>query len=446
MMRIPGYCRKILTLLNDAGYECYVVGGAVRDLVTGKIPSDYDLTTSALPDETVSVLNGSGIRTVPTGIRHGTVTAVIDGNPVEITTYRIDGSYQDHRRPDHVDFSRNIEEDVRRRDFTMNALYLDKDGRVVDLTGGLDDIRSGLIRAVGDPSLRFEEDALRIMRGLRFAAATGFDIEGRTYDAMISSAHLLTDIAAERISAEFCGLMTAPYASRVIRTSVPILKVIIPELEECQGFDQRSPYHDKDVLEHTLDVLDNLPRGGDGRRDLSLAMAALFHDIAKPRCLQTDGHMRDHPLIGSVIAERVLKDLRCRSSLISDTTRLVRYHDQYASPDRISVHRFMCGCGKEFVKKLVVLQKADILAHSERGRQRIDLLNRLISIGKELSGEGAAFSVSELKIDGNDIREAGVSPGPEVGLILSRLMEDHINDIVPNVREELLARLKFIIC
>ncbi len=446
MMRIPGYCRTILTLLGDAGYECYVVGGAVRDFVTGKVPSDYDLTTSAMPDEIVSVLDSNGIRTVPTGIRHGTVTAVVDGNPVEITTYRIDGSYQDHRRPDHVDFSRNIEEDVRRRDFTMNSLYLDKEGNVIDLTGGLDDIRNGLIRAVGDPSLRFKEDALRIMRGLRFAAVTGFDIESRTCEAMTESAHLLSEIAAERISAEFCGLMTAPYAAKVIRSSVPILKVIIPELEECEAFDQKSPYHDKDVLEHTLDVLDNLPRDEEGRRDLPLALAALFHDIAKPRCLRTDGHMKDHPLIGSMIAERVLKDLCCRTSLISETARLVRYHDRYASPDRISVHRFMCECGKEFVKKLAVLQKADILAHSEKGRQRLELLNRLISIGRELSAEGAAFSVSELKVGGNDIAEAGVSPGPEIGLVLSRLMEDHINDIVPNTREELLARLKFIIC
>jgi len=419
-------------------------------MVMGNFPSDYDITTSATPEEVMAVLEASHIRTVPTGIRHGTVTAVTDGNDLEITTYRVDGDYADHRRPDSVSFSRSIEEDVKRRDFTINAMYLDNDGNVIDLVGGREDIKAGIIRAVGDPYVRFEEDALRIMRGLRFAAVTGFEIEEKTYEAMINKAPLISGVSGERIAVELNGIVTAPFASGVIRRSVPVLKHIIPELEECVGFDQRSPYHDRDVLEHTLAVLDGIPCVNGGKRDLTLALAALLHDIAKPQCFKIGssgrGNMIGHPVKGSVIADRVMTDLHYPNSLRIETVKLVRFHDMYVDPDRISVHRVMCECGKDIMFKLAILQRADILAHSDYGIKRLEHLEQLVVIGRDLATEGAAFSINELKVSGRDVTDLGVPPGPKVGEILRRLFEEHIMDIVPNDRDKLLERLKFIIC
>ena len=443
---IPQYCRTALALLNDAGFESYIVGGAVRDLVMGKIPHDYDVTTSAMPEETVGIMEANGINVIPTGIKHGTVTAVIEDKPVEITTFRIDGDYRDSRHPENVTFTRDIGGDVARRDITINVMYLDKDGVVTDKVGGLEDIRTKTIRAVGDPDARFDEDALRILRCLRFSSQLGFEIEPATFAAMEKAANNLHNISGERIAAELNNLITAPYASEVIRRSVPILSVIIPELKDCEGFDQRSSYHDKDVLEHTLAVLDNIPADGSGKRDLCLALAALFHDIGKPACFYTDisgtGHMKGHPEVSAKICERVLLELRYSNEVRDETVRLVRYHDYYVNPSRSSVHWMMCNCGPEFLKKLAILQRADTLAHSFSGMKRLTLLSEIIETAKEIENSGAVFRASDLAISGKDVLDLGVQPGPQVGRILEAAFDDYVNGLVPNDRDSLLELIR----
>ena len=445
---IPDYCKRALALLNDAGYEAYVVGGAVRDIVMGKEPHDFDVTTSATPDEVIAVMDKAGVRHIPTGLKHGTVT-VLPGKDnvteqVEITTFRVDGSYSDMRHPDKVDFTRSIEEDVKRRDFTINSMYLDREGNITDITGGTEDIRSGLIRAVGDPGRRFTEDALRIMRGLRFAAQTGFTIEQETMDAMVSNAGLLNNIAGERIAAELDRLVTAPFASQIIRDSVPVLKVIIPEIEECQGFDQKTPFHDRDVLEHTLSVLDGIPAGDDGNRDTSLALAALLHDIAKPRCFFLDsrgvGHMKGHPAVSADIADRILASLRYSRTVHDEVVRLVAYHDYYILPVKSSVHRLLSNCGPAFFRKLVVLQRADIMAHSKSGLGRLQRLDEIIKTADELDESGAVYKASDLAISGKDILDLGVPPGTGVGKILDKLFDEYVEGRLQNDRDALIKR------
>lgn len=446
--KIPDYCKRVLALLNSAGHEAYVVGGAVRDLVMGITPHDLDVTTSATPDEIISVMDSAGLRHIPTGIKHGTVTVLagVDGRQeqVEITTFRVDGSYTDARHPDNVEFTRSIEEDVRRRDFTINAMYLDREGNIIDLTGGLADAEDHIIRAVGDADKRFGEDALRIMRGLRLSAVTGFVIADDTMEAMISDAHLLGSIAGERIASELNRLVTAPYAASVIHESVPVLKVLIPEIEECQGFDQRSPFHDKDVLGHTLSVLEFIPLGEDGRRDLALSLAALFHDIAKPAFFYTDaagtGHMKGHPAGSAVVADRIMTDLHYPRSLRDEVVKLVAYHDYYVKPSKPSVHRLISNCTPDFFRKLVVLQRADILAHSGRGQDRLSRLDAIVGIADELDREGAVYRVQDLDISGKDIIGLGVAPGAGVGKILDKLFDEYIAGTLANDRDLLMRR------
>ena len=441
---IPGFCREVLTMLTCAGYEAYVVGGAVRDMVMGRPISDFDITTSAFPEETCRVLEGAGVRYLTVGIKHGTVTALVSGNEVEITSFRVDGKYTDLRRPDDVVFTRSIEEDVKRRDYTINAMYLDMNGEVTDLTGGLEDIRKKVIRAVGNPDVRFEEDALRIMRGLRFAAQTGFDIDGETFSAMKRHADSLKQISSERIAIELNGLVTAPSASKVIRDSIPVLSVIIPELERCQGFDQRSKYHDRDVLEHTLAVLDGIPVDDKtGRRDLSLSLAALFHDIGKPECFfltpKGIGHMFGHPVRSAEIADRVLTELKYPNDVRKEVDILIRYHDHYPSPEKSNVHRFICDIGRDNADRLFILQRADIAAHAPEGRKRGGLLDEIIAAGKELEKEDAVYDVRDLRISGNDIIDLGVTPGPGVGKMLNEIFDAYIDGKIHNDHGELVS-------
>ncbi len=444
--QIPGYCTKVMTVLNSAGFECFIVGGAVRDIVMGKIPSDYDVTTSATPEETIAALDKEGIRYVPTGLKHGTVMAVLDDEKVEITTFRVDGEYSDMRRPDSVTFTRSVDEDVLRRDFTINAMYLDKSGDIIDRTGGLEDIALRRIRAVGDPDKRFDEDALRIMRGLRFAAQTGFTIENHTFDAMVRHAPSLKKISGERIATELNHLVVAPYATEVIRRSVPILREIIPEIAACEGFDQRSVFHDRDVLEHILGVIDSVRIEESGTRDLSLALAALFHDIAKPACFWLDhhgwGHMKGHPEASALVAQRVLTELHYPNSIRDEVVKLVRYHDFFIPEQRYSVHRFMSNCGPVFARRLMILQKADIQAHSSRGKKRSDHLDRVDEIMQELIDEGVVFSVSDLDISGKDLIAMGIPEGPHVGEVMETLFDEYLMEEIQNDRESLLKRAK----
>ena len=283
---IPSSVSMILGLLESSGYEAYIVGGAVRDMLLGLEPHDFDISSSSYPDETIRVLEAAGIRHIDNASVHGTVTAITDEGNIEITAFRVDGEYSDLRRPDSVRFTRSIEEDVRRRDFTVNSLYMEKDGSVKDITGGTEDLEKGIIRTVGDPEERFGEDALRILRAMRFASRFGFEIEDDTFIAMEKCAGELNRISAERIATELTGIVCGMHAPSVIRRCWKIMSVIIPEIALCHGFDQRTKFHDRDCLEHILAVLDGIPleehEGARPSRDPVLAMAALLHDLVFP--------------------------------------------------------------------------------------------------------------------------------------------------------------------
>lgn len=449
---IPQYVLDILALIEASGYEAYVVGGAVRDIALGLAAHDFDVASSAFPDELINVLSSAGIKYVDMASRHGTVTAVMPEGNVEITTFRVDGTYSDLRRPDEVSFTRSIEEDVKRRDFTVNAMYLGRDGNIKDITGGIADLEQGIIRAVGDPETRFTEDALRILRGLRFAAKYGFEIEEQTFAAMERLAPNLKAVSGERIAVELQGLICAPAACEVIRKSYRILGVIVPELMICHGFEQHSRYHDRDVFEHTLAVLegiplrDDLPEGVIPCRDSELAAAAILHDLGKPESFTMDedgtGHMKGHTEAGKRIAQRVLGELKCSKDFTADVTDLVLLHDTFLKPDRYTVHRFMSEHTLPFLRKLAVLQRADILAHSPVGQNRLERLDALESIAKELVREGAVFSIKDLAIGGEDLIGAGLAEGPKIGEMLSDVFDAYMHGNVANERDALMTYVR----
>lgn len=447
--RIPPYVSEILRLIESSGHKAYVAGGAVRDIVLGKTPHDYDIATSAKPDETVGIFEKAGINYYDNAAKHGTVTAFTSEGDVEVTTFREDGSYSDMRRPDEVVFKTTIEEDVRRRDFTINAMYMDSEGKIYDPEGGQEDCAKKLIRAVGNPDERFHEDALRILRAIRFCSRLGFEIEPDTLRAMETHADELKKISGERIATELTGIVTGKYASHAIRTGCEVLSVIVPEIGECKGFEQHSKYHDRDVLEHTLDVLEHIPYVEGEGRDPELAMAALFHDLGKPACFRLDengvGHMKGHPRVSEEITLRVLNELKCPKQYITDVCLLVRLHDTYIKPDRIQVHKFMSMYPDEILNKLKVLQRADILAHSPLGQNRINRLEELNVISEELKASGAVFNVKDLEIDGRDIISLGVKEGPVIGEILEELFGHYVEGKCVNTKESLTNEAKKLI-
>lgn len=440
----------ILGILESSGNEAYIVGGAVRDMLLGLTPHDFDISSSCSPDVTMKVLSDAGIRHLDNASIHGTVTAVTEEGNIEITTYRVDGSYSDMRRPDSVIFTRSIEEDVKRRDFTINALYMEKDGTVKDITGGVRDLEKGVIRTVGNPEERFGEDALRILRAMRFASRFGLEIEEQTFRAMEKCADELNRISAERIASELTGIVCGADAPAVIRRCWKILSVIIPEIAVCRGFDQQTKFHDRDLLEHILAVLDGIPlekhEGAVPSRDPVLAMSALLHDLGKPECFRINAngvaHMKGHPEAGRRIAERVLTELRYPKRFTAEVCKLVELHDTFTLPERTAVHRFLCKCGPELYEKLKVLQKADILAHSDLGQRRLEKLEYMSEIAEELKASGAVYSASELDITGDDLISLGCPKGPEVGRILDILFEKYLSGEISNIREILLESAK----
>ena len=292
---LPAQVNTALARLHDAGYEAYIVGGCVRDRIMGREPKDYDITTSALPEQTAAVFAGE--RIIETGMKHGTVTVLLDGEPLEITTFRIDGTYSDSRHPDAVTFTPSLREDLARRDFTMNAMAYSSETGLVDPFGGQADIAAKYIRCVGDPDLRFREDALRILRALRFSSVLGFPIEPETDGAARYLCLLLKKISAERVFSELKQLLCGPDVRRVLLDYAGVLGAVLPEILPMQGFDQRNPHHCYDILEHTAAAVEAMPP------EPALRLAALLHDVGKPECFFTDedgvGHFYGHPKAGA---------------------------------------------------------------------------------------------------------------------------------------------------
>lgn len=443
---IPEYINKTLQALDNAGYESYIVGGAVRDMLRGVPVHDYDITTSALPEITSDVMTKAGFKKVTDmSEKYGTVVfsdPSVPGSKIEITTFRSDDDYEDQRHPQNVSFGASLEEDARRRDFTVNSIYMDKDGNIKDPNNGQADIRKGVIRAVGVPGERFREDALRILRAVRFEAKTGFKVTNVTSEAMVEHAHLLKNISSERIFAELTGIVTAINGPAAIRDNLEVISVIIPELLLQKDFDQKSKFHDRDLLTHTLDTLNGIPADEFGVKDTALSYAALLHDIGKPEVFTIDedgvGHMKTHADVGKRIAERVATELKFPNDLKYEVKDLVTYHDTFPEPERKSVRRFVSKHGAEFCEKLFILQRSDVRAHSVFGKQRYERLMRINEIYRELMEEGSCLTIADLAVSGEDIMQLGVPEGPRVGLILHDLLSKVLDEAIENSRNALV--------
>lgn len=462
MKSIPDPAREALSRLEAAGYAAYLVGGCVRDSLLGRTPGDWDITSSALPEQTEAVFAGE--RVIETGLKHGTVTVLLDDLPLEITTFRRESGYADHRHPDAVVFTPSLEEDLSRRDFTVNAMAWSPVRGLADPFGGRADLEKGIIRCVGDPEQRFGEDALRILRALRFSAQLDFAIDPDTAAAALALRQTLELVSRERIAAELTKLLCGPAARRVITTFWPILAVPLPELAPMAGLDQRSKYHCYDVLEHSAAAVEAAPP------DRLLRWAALLHDVAKPACFTLDrqgrGHFYGHAKVGASMVREILTRLRFDKDTVRRVTQLVELHDDpidppvadekgplpggrdspgdcradggSAAPLDHAVKKLLGRLGEEDFFRLLDLKRADALAHHPDYRGRAAACDRIGALARELLARKAPFSLKDLAIGGNELLALGVPRGPEIGRILDRLLEDVLSGRLPNERSALL--------
>ncbi|QAA30386.1 CCA tRNA nucleotidyltransferase [Clostridium manihotivorum] len=438
-MNIPKEVKFIIDKFYENGYEAFIVGGCVRDSLREVSPHDYDITTNALPDKIQELFE----KTIPTGIKHGTVTVLIHGNSYEVTTYRIDGEYIDNRRPESVEFVSDIKEDLSRRDFTINAMAYNSNEGLIDYFNGNEDLQNKLIKAVGDPDKRFNEDGLRMMRAIRFAAQLGFTIEEKTLTSIKKNNDLIKNISAERIRDEFIKLIISDNPSLGLRllADTGILEHILPELAICIGFDQHTPYHDKDIFNHTISVVEKVPN------IVYLRLAALFHDIAKPICFTLDenniGHFYGHNNKGENLTRKILRRLRVDNLTTDMTCTLVKEHmNVLVAPTDIALKRMINRVGKSLVFDLFKLQRADILSSAPPFLYlaHVDIMENKIN---EILNSKAPLSSKELAINGNDlINELGLKPGKHLGELLNYLLEKVLKDPSLNSREKLFELAK----
>lgn len=430
---MPQEVCSLLARLESAGYQGWAVGGCVRDTLRGAVPSDWDVTTDARPERVMALF---GERAIPTGLKHGTVTVCAGETHVEVTTFRRDGTYSDHRRPDAVQFSSSLEEDLARRDLTVNAMAMDLRGHICDPFGGQEDLSRRVLRCVGDPLRRLDEDALRIMRTLRFAAVLGFTIEPDTSAALHRRAPLLADIAAERILVEMNKLLTGEYMASVLLAYPDVLGVFLPELLPCVGFDQRNVHHCYDVWTHSVYAASAIAP------DAVLRWAMLLHDIGKPDCFTVDehgtGHFYGHPARSAELAEAICRRLRMDKKSAQRIVTLVRWHDRDIPRTEKAVARAARQLGEDTLRQLLAVKRADNRAQSPLCRGRAADIDRAEAILDDLLARQSCFSLRELAVRGNDLTALGLR-GPAVGEALQKLLDAVLDGSVPNERPALLA-------
>ena len=437
-IKLPDDVQFIIHTLQLHGFEAYAVGGCVRDSILGREPGDWDITTSAMPEETKALFD----RTFDTGIEHGTITVLLNHEGYEVTTYRIDGKYEDSRHPKEVTFTRNLKEDLLRRDFTINAMaYNDKDG-IVDIFGGMQDLEKHMIRCVGNARERFSEDALRILRGVRFAAQLGFEIDEETKEGMKLLAPTLENISAERIQVELVKMLTSD-RPELIRTAyeLGITKVFLPEFDRLMVTEQETPHHMYNVGEHTLHALQNV------RADKVLRLTMLLHDMGKPALKTMDeagvAHFKKHALESEIIAKSILRRLKFDNNTIGKVTKLVRYHDYRMPATAKNVRRAMNIIGEDLFPYYMEVRRADILAQSMYQREeKVKNLNDIEKLYQEIVETGQCVSLKNLAVTGKDLIEAGMKPGKEIGDKLNELLEMVIENPELNGKNELLKKLK----
>ena len=429
---------RALSVLEACGYEGDTVGGCVRDSLLGRAPNDWDITTNATPDEMKACFKD--FRVIETGIRHGTLTVIVDGMQLEITTYRNDGEYLDNRHPVQVTFSEHIEDDLSRRDFTVNAMAYHPTKGLVDLFGGREDLQNRVVRAVGDAKTRFCEDGLRILRAIRFASVLDFDIAEDTAKAVHECRNLLSGIAAERIREEFCKLICGKGAVRILREYIDVVAIFLPELSRCVGFEQNTKYHCYDVFEHTLQALALCEN-----TDLVTRLGILLHDIGKPLCYTEDekgGHFKGHAPAGVEITKEVLARLRFDNETIRRMALLVEWHDISLSAEKKRVKRLMQKLSDADILRLLEVKRCDRLAHAKNYREIPSELVLIPSVIDEIRAEDACLSLRTLAVGGDDLMELGIPKGKQIGEMLHVLLEEVIEERLPNEKSALLQAAK----
>ncbi len=435
-LSLPEDVNYIINTINRAGYEAFAVGGCIRDMVLNKVPNDYDITTSASPDKIKELFR----RTIDTGIEHGTVTVMIKSTGYEVTTYRIDGKYEDGRHPASVNFTTSLEEDLLRRDFTINAMaYNEKDG-LKDPFGGMEDIKRKIIRCVGDPKERFSEDALRMLRAVRFSAQLGYEIEEDTLEAIKLLAGNLKLISEERIQAELIKTVTSDNPDRLtVAYKTGLTAVFLPEFDRMMETPQNHPHHMYNVGIHTIRSMENI------KNDKVLRLAMLFHDMGKPetRSIDENGidHFYGHPAHSEEMAVRVLRRLKFDNDTIKKVSMLAGLHDKEILQDEVSVREWMKRIGREEFAMLLMVKKADVLAQSEYKREeKLERLVGIWSLYDAIMERGDCVDLKDLAVKGADLIALGYEKGPGLGEELNRLLDVVIKDPGKNTKETLLIK------
>lgn len=436
-IQLPNSVQLIIHTLEDAGFEAYAVGGCVRDSLLNRRPDDWDITTNALPQEVKALFH----RTIDTGIQHGTVTVIIKGEGFEVTTYRIDGEYEDGRHPKEVSFTRNLEEDLKRRDFTINAMAYNHRAGIVDIFHGVEDLQKGVIRAVGNPVERFTEDALRMMRAVRFSAQLGYEVDMETKRAIQKLASTISKISAERIQVELIKLVKSPHPDRMrLLYETGLTSFILPEFDRMMETEQNHPHHCFSVGEHTIHAMEQV----EGDKILRLVM--LFHDIGKPMVKTVDkkgiDHFYGHSKESEKIAQHVLKRLKFDNDTIRMVTKLVLYHDQKFELEKKYVRRGVNKIGEDLFPLLFAVQKADILAQSNYMREeKLAYLTKLQNLYEEIVNAKECVSLKTLAISGSDLIALGMKPGKEIGMVLQKMLDLVLEDETLNTKEALLSHV-----
>lgn len=438
-MDMPKNVDTAINLLQSVGFEAYAVGGCVRDSLLGKTPNDWDITTSAKPEDMKSVF--ADFHCIDTGIKHGTVTVVIDGEPLEITTFRLDGEYEDNRHPKSVTFTSNLGADLGRRDFTVNAMAYSKMTGIVDLFGGQNDLKNKIIRCVGDPDRRFNEDALRILRALRFASTLDFEIEEKTAQSLLKNRALLGNISEERIAKELLKLVCGKGAKRILTDFAPVLFEILPELQPMYKNSHDNPHHCYDIYEHTLIAVESIDP------EPTLRFAMLLHDCGKPAVKKFDengvAHFYGHQRISAEISAQILARLKVSNKFRDEILFLVSNHDRWELYENTEkMPRYLSKFGLDGVLNLLKVMRADVLAQSPEYRYRLDQIADAEETAKNLAAQKPCLSLSELQINGRTLMDIGIPQGRKLGAVLAQLLDEVIDGVTKNTQEALTTRAR----
>lgn len=472
-MILPGNVSYIISKLEQAGFEAYAVGGCVRDTLLKREPQDWDITTSAKPLQIKELFK----KTIDTGIQHGTVTVMVDHIGYEVTTYRIDGDYEDNRHPKKVEFTDNLKLDLERRDFTINAMAYNEKRGIVDEFGGIKDLEDGIIRCVGDAGQRFDEDALRMLRAVRFAGQLGFEIEEETRNAILQRANHLENISSERIRVELTKLLVSKEAGRIRDAyNTGMTKYFLPELDKMMETDQKNPHHIYTVGEHSihgiemmncffgvstdekiydkipvkvLKTVEKLAKKMDKKQQTVLCMTMLLHDVAKPVVMTVDdegtGHFYGHPAESEKMAKKIMRRLTFDNESISKTCRLIKYHDYRMENTNRAFRRAVSKIGADIMPMLFLVEYADILAQSDKMRdEKLSKINAGVKRFEYIIENKHPLSIKDLAVTGADLIEAGVKPGPKMGDILKSMLDKVLDEPEMNTKEKLLEYMKFV--